>query len=202
MPAVTLKGMCFDARPDRVDLRDLPYRPGLRSLPPRYPDHASIARYLQQYKNDRMILDQGQEGACTGFGLAAVINYLLWREPRLVSNKKKAPPKVSERMLYQLAKFYDEWAGEDYQGSSCRGAMKGWHHHGVCSADYWPYRDAQGNVTFVKPGDGWDRDAAQRPLGVYYRIDKDSIVDMQSAIVEVGAIYVSAQVHDGWFGKL
>ena len=202
MSGVTLKGMCFDARPDRVDLRDLPYRPALRSLPPRYPDHASIARYFQQYKKDRMVLDQGQEGACTGFGLAAVINYLLWRESRLVRKKKSASPKVSERMLYQLAKFYDEWPGEDYQGSSCRGAMKGWHHHGVCSADYWPYRDAKGNNTFVKPSDGWDSDAAQRPLGVYYRIDKDSIVDLQSAIVEVGAIYVSAQVHDGWFGKL
>ncbi|HEY2987944.1 MAG TPA: C1 family peptidase, partial [Candidatus Binatia bacterium] len=202
MSAVTLNGLCFDARLDRVDLRDLPYRPPLRSLPPRYPDHASIARYFQQYKKDRMILDQGQEGACTGFGLAAVINYLLWRDARVAGKKKSAPPKVSERMLYHLAKFYDEWPGEDYQGSSCRGAMKGWHRHGVCSAEYWPYRDAKGDDNFVKPREGWDHDAARRPLGVYYRIDKDSIVDMQSAIIEVGAIYVSAQVHDGWFGKL
>jgi hypothetical protein len=35
-------------------------------------------------------------------------------------------------------------------------------------------------------------------MGVYYRINKDSVVDMQSAIHQVGAIYVSAQVHDGW----
>jgi len=202
MPAVRLQGFCFDARPDRLDLRDLPYRPALRSLPMRYPDHAILARYLQQYKKDRMVLDQGSEGACTGFGLAVVINYLLWRENKLERKKRSAPPKVSERMLYHLAKFYDEWPGEDYQGSSCRGAMKGWHHHGVCSADYWPYRDAKGKDAFVKPREGWDRDAALRPLGVYYRIDKDSIVDMQSAIIEVGAIYVSAQVHDGWFGKL
>jgi hypothetical protein len=202
MPKVKLNNMVFDARPDRVDLRDREYRPALRSLPPQYPDRANITRYLQRYKKDRMILDQGQEGACTGFGLAAVVNYLLWREARLIMKKKSAPRKVSERMLYHLAKFYDEWPGEDYEGSSCRGAMKGWHRHGVCAADYWPYRDAQGKVVFIKPRDKWDADAAQRPLGGYYRIDKDSIVDMQSAIVEVGAIYVSAQVHDGWFGKL
>ena len=202
MPKVKLNNIVFDARPDRVDLRDREYRPALRSLPRQYPDQANITRYLQQYKKDGLILDQGQEGACTGFGLAAVVNYLLWREVRLIMKKKRAPKKVSERMLYHLAKFYDEWPGEDYEGSSCRGAMKGWHRHGVCAADYWPYRDSRGKVAFIKPVDKWDADAAQRPLGAYYRIDKDSIVDMQSAIVEVGAIYVSAQVHDGWFGRL
>lgn len=199
MPRVELNGRLFDARPDRVDLRDRQYRPPLRSLPDQYPDQADIARFLPQYQTDRTILDQGQEGACTGFGLAAVINYLLWRDARVVRRADTPPPKVSERMLYHLAKFYDEWPGEDYEGSSCRGAMKGWHRHGVCRQDLWPYRDANNNVTFVRPRPGWDQDAATRPLGAYYRIDKNSIVDMQAAIVEVGAIYVSASVHDGWF---
>ncbi|HXF45861.1 MAG TPA: C1 family peptidase, partial [Burkholderiaceae bacterium] len=48
------------------------------------------------------------------------------------------------------------------------------------------------------PADGWHIDAAQRPLGVYYRIDKRSVVDLQAAIQEIGAIYVSARAHDGW----
>ena len=33
---------------------------------------------------------------------------------------------------------------------------------------------------------------------MYYRVDKKSVVDMQAAIYEIGAIYVSADVHDGW----
>jgi hypothetical protein len=33
---------------------------------------------------------------------------------------------------------------------------------------------------------------------VYYRIQRDSVVDMQSAILQTGAIYVSADVHEGW----
>ena len=37
-----------------------------------------------------------------------------------------------------------------------------------------------------------------RRLGVYYRINRASVVDMQAAILEIGAIYVSADVHDGW----
>lgn len=199
MAKVALNNMVFDARPDRVDLRDKEYRPPLRSLPNQYPDQAHIAHYFPQYEKDGMILDQGKEGACTGFGLAGVINYLLWREARVIHKAGTPPPKVSERMLYHLAKFYDEWPGEDYDGSSCRGAMKGWHRHGVCTADLWPYRDANNEVRFVRPKPGWDADAAKRPLGAYYRIDRNSIVDMQAAIAEVGAIYVSASVHDGWF---
>jgi hypothetical protein len=37
-----------------------------------------------------------------------------------------------------------------------------------------------------------------RTLGVYYRIDHSSIVDMQAAIFQIGAIFVASQVHDGW----
>ena len=29
-------------------------------------------------------------------------------------------------MLYEMARRYDEWPGENYEGSSARGAMKGW----------------------------------------------------------------------------
>jgi hypothetical protein len=191
--------MVFDARPDRIDLRDREYQPILKLLPSQYPEQQSIQQYRDRYVKDQMILDQGKEGACTGFGLAAVINYLNWKQALEQGNP--VPKKVSARMLYHLARFYDEWPGEDYEGSSCRGAMKGWHRHGVCREDYWPYRDEQGKVRFVKPKKGWDEDAALRPLGAYYRINKDSISDMQAAIYEVGAIYVSAKVHDGWFQK-
>jgi len=197
MPNVTLEGKLFDARPDRIDLRDREYQPRLRSLPPEFPNPKQVNQYFSRYAKADLILDQGQEGACTGFGLAAVINYLRWRET--LSSKTPRVPKVSERMLYHLAKHYDEWPGEDYEGSSCRGAMKGWHRHGVCLEQTWPYRNAQKAVAFVSPKKGWDDEAALCPLGAYYRVNKDSITDMQSAIYEVGALYVSGDVHQGWF---
>jgi hypothetical protein len=144
------------------------------------------------------VLDQGKEGACTGFGLAAVINFLLWQQN---GYQTKGLKPVSPRMLYHMARLYDEWAGEDYEGSSCRGAMKGWHRHGVCTEGLWPYRNKKGRVAFVQPDKGWEQDAAARPLGAYYRIDKKNISDLQSAIHEVKAIYCSADVHKGWFLK-
>ncbi|MDP1051097.1 hypothetical protein, partial [Klebsiella quasipneumoniae] len=84
-------------------------------------------------------------------------------------------------------------------GSSCRGALKGWHKHGVCRWDLWPYPiDKNNQGVFVRPLPGWEQDAVTRPLGVYYRVDKHSVVDMQAAIHEIGAVYVSGNVHKGW----
>ncbi|MFT7776888.1 C1 family peptidase [Roseateles sp.] len=189
----------LDARPDRLDLRDLVYRAPLRSLPPRWPLDADLKRLLPAYVKAGRILNQGNEGACTGFGLACVTNYLYWLRHLAAPRSRALPEMVSPRMFYELAKLYDEWPGQDYEGSSCRGALKGWHKHGVCSSTLWPYPlDKDGAGVFERPAAGWDDDATTRALGVYYRVDKKSVVDMQAAIYEIGAIYVSGDVHDGW----
>ncbi len=202
MPKKEYKSRILDARPDRLDLRDREYCPPLQSLPAEWPSLEDVEKVFPDYTKNEMILNQGKEGACTGFGLAAVINYLLWRNG-LKANKEKLnidymkKIKVSSRMLYNMARIYDEWEGEDYEGSSCRGAMKGWHKHGVCKELTWPYI-ADNNSS---PSENWANEAIQNPLGAYYRINKNSVVDMQSAIKEVGAIYCSAMVHEGWWLK-
>lgn len=197
----------LDARPDRLDLRDRPYQPPLGNLPGEWPPQAFIEKYLPEYAKRRLVLDQGSEGACTGFGLAAVINFLLFAEG--VRSDRVPDHAVSPAMLYQLARLYDEWPGEDYEGSSCRGALKGWHRHGVCRETLWPFRTSRaGRRVPVKPvedpkapGDpdrNWDVDALSRTLGVYYRVDVRSVVDLQAAIHQNGAVYVAATVHEGW----
>jgi hypothetical protein len=199
MPKIRIGNRALDVRPDRIDLRDYPYRPPLVSLPDQWPPPAWIEKFLPEYAADKMVLNQGNEGACTGFGLSAVINYLKWERWKLAQLNKEPPlphpEQVSPRMLYQNARLYDEWKGEDYEGSSCRGAMKGLLKHGVCSGKLWPYG------TDKRPGgpkSGWQEDAALTPLGAYYRIETDWIVALQAAIREVHAIYVSASAHDGW----
>lgn len=192
----------LDARPDRLDLRDRPYLPPVKSLPARYPGDDNLREFLPQYIKQKLVLDQGREGACTGFGLAATINYMLWWRhitQQLTTGGNYDFTSVSPHMLYDLARFYDEWPGEDYDGSSCRGAMKGWHKHGVCEYSLWTQsvKSAPGKRAFV-PKPNWPADAALRPVGVYYRVDRQSVTDMQAAINEMGALYVSADVHGGW----
>lgn len=203
MPKNIYKNRVLDVRPDRLDLRDREYRPPLLSLPNSWPARKDYDELFKIYSNDGMVLDQGKEGACTGFGLAAVINYLLWRD-LFDANDEKGKTElikqknVSPKMLYNMARVYDEWEGEDYEGSSCRGAMKGWHRHGVCKRDTWPHKIDKKDKTKY-PTEKWSEEATENPLGAYYRINKDSVVDMQAAIKEVGAIYCSAMVHKGWW---
>lgn len=152
-----------------------------------------IERPLSEYLKTKVpVLDQGSDGACTGFGLATVVHYLLRR--RAVYPDKN---QVSPRMLYNMARRYDEWPGEHYSGSSARGAMKGWHKHGVCSRLHWVYdrkHDGQDGKLFSQRY----VDALRRPLGSYFRVNHKDIVAMHAAISEAGILFATAQVHDGW----
>lgn len=172
------------ARPDVVDFRDLMFTPTLVEVPVRMP----LDEYKKVFPRGRVpVLDQGEEGACTGFGLAAVANYLL--------HKRKVDPDrtlVSPHMLYEMAKRYDEWAGVDYEGSSARGAVKAWHKHGVCSDDLW-HKARLENENHAQAVD-----AARRPLGAYFRVNHRDLVSMHAALTEVGALYATATVHTGW----
>ncbi len=166
----------LNAVPDSPDFRDLAYQPALVQL------KAKINPPVQ-----RIILNQGKEGACTGFGLAAVVNLLL--------SRRAESRQVSPRMLYEMAKKFDQWEGEDYSGSSCRGAIQGWHSMGVCSAGKAPYSDTEKDWTLQVDQ---AMDARTTTLGAYYRVNKN-LSDFHAALNEVGALFVSADVHKGWY---
>ncbi len=169
-------GRKLDAYPDRVDSRDWFYRPSLRALPDRV---VNIHRVPG-------ILDQGQEGACTGFALAASINFLL--------ADRAAARRVSPRMLYEMARRYDEWPGEEYDGSSARGAMKGWISHGVCADTTWPHNLFGPQHLDMKIG----AEARGTPGGAYYRVMHREIRDMHAALAETGILFITLMVHAGW----
>jgi len=162
------------ARADVPDFRDYIYEPALIHL------KSSLRK-----PGALNIRNQGTEGACTGFGLAAAIDILL--------RQGGDETAVSTRMLYDMARRYDEWQGEDYEGSSCRGAIKGWYNMGVCQESLYPY-DAKkaGNFTIEAA-----KDARKNTVGAYYRLG-ERISDYHAAMNEVGVVYCSATVHDGW----
>ena len=65
---------------------------------------------------------------------------------------------------------------------------------GVCSDTDWPYSSAKpGSLTIDR---AWH--ARTNTLGAYYRL-RAEINDYHTALNEVGALYVSASVHEGWF---
>lgn len=186
----------LDVRADDSDARDYIFEPSLTLLPHDKRPPLGIP-----------VLDQGQEGACVGFALATVINVSLRARSTFGGGNRRSSKfdQVSARMLYEIAKRYDEWKGEHYDGTSPRGAMKGWHHHGVASEQAW---SSKGHRT----KDGlWNTDRAftiarveeakRRPIGAYYRLLDSDIGHLQAALIEGDAILASAWVHDGWDQK-
>lgn len=170
------KQRVLNAVKDAPDLRDRWYEPRLVQLKA----HVDNSKHA-------VIRDQGEEGACTGFGLAAVIDILQRRN-------RNTTFRASTRMLYEMARHHDEWPGQRYSGSSCRGAIKGWKNMGVCRETQWPY-DARKPGELTIPRAIAARDTT---LGAYYRLRPD-VNDYHAALNEVDAIYVSADVHAGWW---
>lgn len=174
-------GRMLNVRPDGLDFRDCMYTPALVEVP--------IRRDLTEYHLVGVpILDQKKEAACIGYALATVAHYLL----RTRKNQPDAA-EVSPHLFYDLARRYDEWAGVDYEGASCRGAMKGWFKHGVCAKGHW-----KSNGKLPPLTDRLAQDAAMRPLGAYFRVNHKDLVAMHAALAEVGVLFASATVHAGW----
>jgi hypothetical protein len=169
-------GRTLDAFPDKIDFRDWEYLPTLRALPDEIINIHAVPT----------ILNQGTEGACTGFALAAVINFLL--------HQRKLKRRISPRMIYELARRYDEWPGENYSGSSARGAMKGWERHGVCTQELWPDHLHGAHNFDQKRAD----QATLTPGGAYYRVDFRQVRHVHAALHEVGIVYATLMVHAGW----
>lgn len=181
----------LDVRPDDTDARDYIFQPSLDLLPP------AVDR-----RGTAPVLDQGAEGACVGFALATVINVSLARRGAGPERRGRLRPRdrASPRMLYEMARRHDEWSGESYEGTSLRGAMKGWHKHGVTTEARWPCRVRRGERLVADRELTPERaeDALRRPIGAYFRILDSDVSHVQAAVVEGDALLASAWVHEGW----
>lgn len=193
-------------RPDSLDFRDRIFQPTLIEVP----SEITLASYQQvgvpvlnqlggaktraevrkKLRDESGSHPHSTSWACTGFALATVVHYLLRRR-----TIHRDPTVVSEAMLFEMARRYDDYTGDSYLGSSARGAMRGWHIHGVCSRELWPFRQARDDRRLDSAR---AKDAASRPLGAYFRVNHKDLVAMHCALAEVGVLYAVVNVHQGW----
>ncbi len=174
-------------RPDAPDDRDHRYQRSCdpAALPPAV-GLDEYRRYIGTTWHQR-----GRE--CTGFALATIANYSRRRladDPGL--------PSVSRRMLYELAQLHDD---EEFdEGSTLRGALKGWSRSGVARDELWPYDPddefgvVHGDLTLARL-----LDARRRPLLGYRRIAQVDITSMQDALASGHALFAAATLHVGWY---
>lgn len=76
--------------------------------------------------------DQGYTPRCVGYSFAH------WLEDGPVT-QGGTPPIVQPKRIYDLAQTYDEWPGEDYEGSSVRGGAKALRELGYISEFRWAF---------------------------------------------------------------
>lgn len=167
----------LDILPDFPDIRDRIYQPNLRRLEPsKFPRIAFPIR------------DQGNENSCVGHSLAHVIDVLQYS----TDDVELSPQRASARMLYEMARRNDEWAESPHEGSSLRGAIKGLFRNGVCDDNLTGANAKNWILTYELA-----KQARETRLGAYFRLQPD-ISDYHAALNELGAIYVSAQIHENW----
>ncbi len=205
-------GRWLNVLPDEEDTRDYRYSAGLGRIRPVLPVPSILTPAPTESRAARifrrkLIRDQGAEGSCTGQALAAVIDIQnLWRRfdrptdsldalQQRTEFAEWADRRASARMLYEMARALDEEPEHRMPGSTLRNALKAFRLNGCCldkSAPYEPYEP------------GWHlgieqaKEARSTNLSAYFRIGQN-INDYHAALNEVGAIYVSAMIHEGWY---
>jgi hypothetical protein len=126
-------------------------------------------------------LDQGREGACTGFSRA----HNLASSPKVV----KGVDQDLAYKLYQMAKKLDQWPGEGYEGSSVLGAVKAAQELELVESFYWSFHleDFLHGMTYGGPatvGCNWHRGMADPDANGY--IHPTGEIDGGHAILVLG----------------
>ena len=190
-------------RPDVADVRDHTYRPALGILPERFlcpaanPHDASVGGILT-------IRDQEDRPSCIGEALAATVDIQKIEALRRLDPKhvRTGFRPSSADMLHVMAMEVESVdlgrSTEDVY--SLRSGLKGFYNTGVCSVATWDkYHQPRTRrpLGFDSVSVEISREAYGSTLGAYYRV-QSYINDYHSALIEAGALYVSAQLNGGW----
>ena len=114
--------------------------------------------------------NQGSIGSCVGHSGRVVLGS---------SNmfKKEEP---SPMWIYKTAKKYDAWAGEDYSGTSIRGAASALINEGCCFESFWPYVSSES----TSPKDGAKEDAMSKKIRSYHVIPKNQTAEIKKMLLD------------------
>lgn len=206
----TIPPASIRARPvrrDAVDVRDLLYRPTLRILPQQF--LSAALRPREAVSGCLTIRDQQGRPTCVGHALAALIDIQRLEtlqagtDPSSIENV--CPASADMLYLAALTVQAEEDAGRADMAAprhgdvfSLRAGLKGFFNSGVATEATWTARGPGIGTTSIDDlAPDVMVEARNVTLGAYYRV-RPVINDYHAALVEAGALYVSAQLHRGW----
>ena len=126
------------------------------------------------------VKNQGRIGSCVGHSGRVVYGDTLdfdGKEP-------------SAMWIYKKGKIHDPFPGEDYSGTTIKGACRGLIKEGCCEEKFWPYADNEGTQML----EGAAENAAQYKIDAYYIIPKQNHDLIKKALLKE-TLWTSFRVH-------
>ena len=130
------------------------------------------------------VANQGSIGSCVGHSGRVVLGS--------ASAFKAEEP--SPMWIYKTAKKYDPWAGEDYSGTSIRGAANALINEGCCFESFWPYIDSESS----SPKEGAKEDAGLKKISSYHVIPCSETEEIKRMVID-RPLWYAFKVRDYFF---
>ena len=126
------------------------------------------------------VKNQGRIGSCVGHSGRVVYGDTLdfdGKEP-------------SAMWIYKKGKIHDPFPGENYSGTTIKGACRGLIKEGCCEEKFWPYVDSEDAQML----EGAAENAAQYKIDAYYTIPKQNHDLIKKALLKE-TLWTSFRVH-------
>jgi hypothetical protein len=134
VPLLRLIDKFLDTPGSKAQIGSISIELGNPVLPPQYRSETvpEVQEIIDLSAEIGEIRSTGPEGTTVGFAIAYALQ-------AAVKEKVKQRITLSPRGIYVMAKQYDDWPGEDYEGTSVIGGLKAVQEVGAYSEDDWPY---------------------------------------------------------------
>lgn len=130
------------------------------------------------------VKNQGRIGSCVGHSGRVVYGDTLDFEGK----------EPSAMWIYKKGKIHDPFPGEDYSGTTIKGACRGLIKEGCCEEKFWPYVDSEGAQML----EGAVENAAQYKIDSYYTIPKQAHDLIKKALLQE-TLWTSFRVHKHFY---
>jgi len=169
----------YNWRPDHPDFRDKLFSVPVAKV-------SSVPKSMDLRPDMPPVVDQGQEGSCTGNAGAGLRDYMLLQKGIVHAS--------SRQFIYYNERSLEGTIRED-AGARVRDCMRVLRKIGACAESKWPYLSS--NMT-KKPTPSCFTDAAKFKISKYERVDNTSINDMLVALADRRPIIGGFTVYDSF----
>lgn len=127
------------------------------------------------------VKNQGRIGSCVGQSGRVVYGFC----------KEFEHNEPSVMHIYKTGQKFDPWPGEEYSGTTIRGAAVGLKNEGCCEEKYWPYTGKEN----APAKEGFKENALSKKIDAFYVINKNDENLIKSTLLKE-PLWTSIMVHE------